>query len=142
MVDTLTPEERSAHMRKIRGKDTKPEMVVRRMVHGLGYRYRLHKKGLPGSPDLAFSSRQKAIFVHGCFWHAHPDPSCPIAKTPKSRVDFWEAKFARNRERDQRKKAELQELGYDVLVVWECELRRNPPEAIMERLDGFLGGMA
>ncbi|WP_074962832.1 very short patch repair endonuclease [Jannaschia rubra] len=142
MVDTLTPEERSAHMRKIRGKDTKPEMVVRRMVHGLGYRYRLHKKGLPGSPDLAFSSRRKAIFVHGCFWHAHPDPGCPIAKTPKSRVDFWEAKFARNRERDQRKKAELEELGYDVLVVWECELRRNPPEAIKERLDGFLGGMA
>ena len=142
MVDTLTPEERSAHMRKIRGKDTEPEMVVRRMVHGLGYRYRLHKKGLPGSPDLAFSSRRKAIFVHGCFWHAHRDPSCPVAKTPKSRVDFWEAKFARNRERDQRKKAELQELGYDVLVVWECELRRNPPEAIMERLDGFLGGMA
>ncbi|SFG84203.1 T/G mismatch-specific endonuclease [Jannaschia rubra] len=129
-------------MRKIRGKDTKPEMVVRRMVHGLGYRYRLHKKGLPGSPDLAFSSRRKAIFVHGCFWHAHPDPGCPIAKTPKSRVDFWEAKFARNRERDQRKKAELEELGYDVLVVWECELRRNPPEAIKERLDGFLGGMA
>jgi len=142
LVDTLTPEERSAHMRKIRGKDTKPEMVVRRMVHGLGYRYRLHKKGLPGSPDLAFSSRRKAIFVHGCFWHAHPDPGCPIAKTPKSRVDFWEAKFARNRERDQRKKAELEELGYDVLVVWECELRRNPPEAIKERLDGFLGGMA
>lgn len=87
MVDKLTSQERSENMRKIRSKDTKPEMIVRRLVHGLGYRYRLHGK-LPGKPDLVFSSRKKLIFVHGCFWHQHVDNNCQITRVPKSNLDF------------------------------------------------------
>ncbi len=108
-------------MQANKGKDTKPEMVVRRLVHGMGYRYRLHRKDLPGKPDLAFGHRHKAIFVHGCFWHAH---GCKgHAHTPKTRSGFWSEKFRGNVERHERDKARLTVLGWRVLVVWECEVK-------------------
>src|SRR4051812_5907882 len=100
-------------MSKVRSGDTKPEMVVRRLLHGEGYRYRLHDRRLPGSPDIVFASRRKAIFVHGCFWHRHP--GCRRATTPKTRTSFWEAKFAANVARDQRQLQSLDKLGWNVL---------------------------
>lgn len=112
-----------AVMRANRGKDTKPEMVVRRLVHGMGFRYRLHHKGLPGKPDLVFGPRKKVIFVHGCFWHQHSDPHCKIARMPKSRVEFWQAKLEGNRDRDARNVKALNDAGWRVLVLWECGLR-------------------
>jgi DNA mismatch endonuclease (patch repair protein) len=136
-MDTLTPEERSERMSRVRGAHTKPEMVVRRMIHALGYRYRLHGRALPGRPDMVFAGRRKVIFVHGCFWHRHPDPSCALARLPKSRVDFWRAKLEGNRGRDERNEARLRELGWDVLVVWECQLRDRG--ALETRIRGFLG---
>lgn len=136
-MDTLSPEERSARMARVRGRDTKPEIVVRRLVHGLGYRYRLHRKDLPGRPDLVFPGRRAVIFVHGCFWHRHPDPSCKLARLPKSRRDFWEPKLARNRQRDLDVEQRLNESGWRVLILWECELRdRTLVEA---RVREFLG---
>lgn len=123
MTDTLTPEERGKRMSLVRNKNTKPELSVRRLVHGMGFRYRLHRQALPGKPDLVFSSRRKVIFVHGCFWHRHPEAGCPLARLPKSRLDFWLPKLAKNRERDEVEQAELRRLGWDSLVVWECELR-------------------
>ena len=122
VADTLSKEERSERMSRVRGKDSKPEMVVRRLVHRMGYRYRLHRRDLPGTPDLVFPSRKKAIFVHGCFWHRHPDPACKLARLPKSRLDFWEPKLEGNRRRDRDNQARLSELGWDVLVVWECQI--------------------
>src|SRR5687768_17294491 len=102
MVDTLSKSARSERMSRIGAKDTKPEMAVRRLVHSLGYRYRLHRRSLPGNPDLVFPARRKAIFVHGCFWHRHPDSSCKLARLPKSRGDFWIPKLEANAERDLR----------------------------------------
>lgn len=122
-MDTLSPEERSARMAKVRGRDTKPEMVVRRLVHGMGYRYRLHRKDLPGRPDLVFPSRRKVIFVHGCFWHRHQDAACRLSRIPKSRLDFWLPKFDTNRKRDEENLALLAEMGWSALVVWECQLK-------------------
>ncbi|MFD1331167.1 very short patch repair endonuclease [Methylopila musalis] len=130
-----TPEHRSAVMRAVKGQDTRPEMLVRRAAHALGYRFRLHAKQLPGSPDLVFPARRKAIFVHGCFWHGH---DCARgARAPKTNADYWRAKIARNTARDKRALAQLIDLGWDVLVLWECQLK--PPAALAERLVGFLG---
>ena len=125
---------RSALMARVRGKDTKPEMVVRRVAHALGYRFRLHRRDLPGSPDLVFPNRRKVIFVHGCFWHRHP--GCRRATTPKTRAEFWLAKFERNVERDVRKEIELMAAGWEVLVIWECETR--DPDGISSKLRIFL----
>ena len=136
MADTLTPAERSARMGRVRGRDSKPEMVVRRLVHAMGFRYRLHDRRLPGAPDLVLRGRRKAIFVHGCFWHRHPDPNCKLARMPKSRLDFWGPKLQGNRERDLRQQAALKALGWDFLVVWECELRDK--EQLQNALFGFL----
>jgi DNA mismatch endonuclease (patch repair protein) len=119
-MDTLTPAERSERMRGIRSKDTKPEMRVRRLVHGMGYRYRLHDRRVPGTPDLVFRRRRRAIFVHGCYWHGH---DCKLGRLPKSRLSFWREKIAANRRRDARVRAEMQALGWSSLVLWECELR-------------------
>jgi DNA mismatch endonuclease (patch repair protein) len=140
-MDTLTPDERSERMARVRARNSKPEMVIRRLLHGAGFRYRLHDKHLPGSPDLVFPARRKAIFVHGCFWHRHPNPDCKLARMPKSRLDFWLPKLQGNRERDLRKQAELSAVGWDFLVVWECELRqmehlRNELFAFLERENG------
>lgn len=122
-MDTLTAEARGERMSRVRGKDTKPELLVRRLTHGMGYRFRLHKRDLPGRPDLVFPSRRKVIFVHGCYWHRHPDPECKLARLPKSRLDFWLPKLEGNRQRDLRNIDELTRLGWGVLVLWECELR-------------------
>ncbi|MEQ3750337.1 MAG: DNA mismatch endonuclease Vsr [Celeribacter sp.] len=136
MTDTLTIAERSERMSRVRAKDTKPEMIVRRMVHGMGYRYRLHDRRLPGSPDLVFRSRRKVIFVHGCFWHRHLDPSCKLARMPKSRQDFWGPKLEGNRERDERNREELDSEGWRQMVVWECKCRHE--EQLRNKLREFL----
>lgn len=136
MTDTMSPEERSRRMALIRSVDTKPEMAVRRLVHGMGYRYRLHCRKLPGKPDLVFHSRHAVIFVHGCFWHRHD--LCSLARLPKSKIEFWTSKLEGNRERDTRKIAALEISGWRVLVVWECELKDQ--ERLAERLRRFLEG--
>jgi DNA mismatch endonuclease (patch repair protein) len=128
-VDTLTPAERSARMARVKGKGSSAEMTVRRLVHAMGYRYRLHGAKLPGRPDLVFPGRKKAIFVHGCFWHRHPDPDCKLARLPKSRQDFWIPKLEGNRARDLRQLSELQALGWSALILWECGLKN---EAFLE----------
>ena len=136
-MDTMTPAERSERMSRVRNKDTKPELRVRRLVSAMGYRYRLQYKKVPGRPDLAFPGRRKAIFVHGCFWHRHPNPSCPLARLPKSRLEFWIPKLEGNRSRDLRKEQELRERGWSSHVVWECQLRDE--DKLREDLRAFLG---
>lgn len=136
MVDTLSTEQRSAQMAKIRAKDTKPEMIVRRLVHAMGYRYRLHRNDIPGHPDLTFSSRRKVVFVHGCFWHRHADSRCKLARMPKSRLDYWQPKMDANVARDQRIEHELRESGWVVLTIWECELKDRA--ALQLKLEAFL----
>ena len=123
MADIVDPQTRSRMMSGIRGKDTKPEMVVRRLLHAMGYRYRLHAKDLPGRPDIIFRRRRLAIFVHGCFWHRHPDPECRLAPMPKSRIEFWTAKFEGNRARDEANVKSLESMGWKVLVLWQCQLK-------------------
>ena len=113
---------RSAQMALVRARDTKPEMSVRRALHTAGLRYRLHAKDLPGKPDVVFRTRRLVVFIHGCFWHQHPDKHCRLARMPKSRVDFWEPKLKANRDRDIRTKSELETLGWTVLEIWECEI--------------------
>ncbi len=119
MERTPIDPDRSAFMSRVKAKGTKPELNVRRLAHGLGYRYRLHRRDLPGSPDLVFSGRRKALFVHGCFWHRHQ--GCRKTTMPKTRAKFWQRKFDDNVRRDERVIAALRDLGWDVLVVWECE---------------------
>ena len=121
MTDTLTREERSARMALVRNRDTGPELAVRRFLHAAGLRFRLHRRVLTARPDLVFQARHTVVFVHGCIWHRHPDPACPLTRTPKSRVTFWTAKFAENVARDARQRAALEEAGWRVLTIWECE---------------------
>lgn len=121
-------------MSAVRGRDTKPEMIVRRLLHSMNYRYRLQRKDLPGSPDIVFGKKRKAIFVHGCFWHRHP--GCSKATSPKTRSEFWTEKFDRNVERDRQAERRLAEMGWQSLVVWECETRA--PEKLAPRLQRFL----
>lgn len=131
--DPLSPQERSERMSHIRCADTKPEIRVRRLVTGMGYRYRLHAKDLPGKPDLVFRARLKVIFVHGCFWHQH---GCRQYRMPKTKRTFWEPKLARNRDRDAQVRKELRRLGWRCLVIWECQLGR--PEILARRIRRFL----
>ena len=133
-MDNLTPERRSWLMSRVAQKNTKPELIVRRIAHGLGYRFRLHRRDLPGTPDLTFPRLRKVVFVHGCFWHRHP--GCRLASMPKSRPEFWEPKFIANVERDRRKEEQLRAAGWDVEIVWECETRN--PETLTERLRRML----
>ncbi|MEQ8694437.1 MAG: very short patch repair endonuclease [Gammaproteobacteria bacterium] len=133
MPDTLTPEQRSERMSRIRAKDSKAEMAVRRLVHRMGYRYRLHKARLPGKPDLVFSGRKKIIFVHGCFWHRH---DCKLGRLPKTRLDFWLPKLEKNKARDCANQRALSALGWKCLVIWECEIKGL--EALQESLARFL----
>jgi DNA mismatch endonuclease (patch repair protein) len=140
MIDILTPRERSERMSRIRGKDTKPEMIVRRLAHGMGYRYRLHSRNLPGIPDLVFPRLKKVIFIHGCFWHRHPKPGCKLARLPKSRLDFWRPKLESNRRRDIANEKRLRDLGWKILVVWECEMGNK--EQLENKLTVFLGSGA
>ncbi len=135
MERTPIDPDRSALMSRVKAKDTKPELSVRRLAHGLGYRYRLHRRDLPGSPDLVFPGRRKALFVHGCFWHRHQ--GCRKTTMPKTRAKFWQRKFDDNVRRDERVIAALRDLGWDVLVVWECE---TSDENLLRRtLIEFLG---
>jgi DNA mismatch endonuclease, patch repair protein len=136
VTDTLTRAERSERMSRVRARDTKPEMTVRKLVFSLGYRYRLHDRKLPGTPDLVFASRRKAIFVHGCFWHRHA--GCPNTRWPKSKLRFWVPKLTENRARDIKKLRKLRRLGWGVLVVWECEVKRGA--GLSSRITGFLEG--
>jgi DNA mismatch endonuclease, patch repair protein len=120
-TDTLSVEERSARMALVRSRDTKPELRVRRFLHAAGLRYRLHQRVVTARPDLVFPARRIVVFVHGCIWHRHPDPACPLTRTPKSRIDFWTAKFAENVARDARQLDALEADGWTVLTIWECQ---------------------
>ena len=136
MADNRSPEQRSATMRAVRGKDTKLERTVRQLVHGLGYRYRLHRKDLPGKPDLAFPRRKKAIFIHGCFWHAH---GCAIGQPPKSKLDYWIPKLERNAERDAANVERLEAMGWSALTLWQCEIQDF--DSLAGRIELFLDGI-
>ena len=134
MADTLTIKQRKRCMSRIKGKDTTPEMVVRSLVHALGYRFRLHRKDLPGKPDLVLPRHKKVIFVHGCFWHMH---TCKKGKsTPATNVKFWKNKREGNKKRDRRNIAALKKQGWEVLVVWECQLKN--PDKLQQRIADFL----
>ena len=134
MADVLTPKQRSKNMAAIRNKNTKPEMVVRRAVHRLGYRYVLHERKLPGHPDLVFPSRKKAMFIHGCFWHLH---TCRYGLVvPATNAEFWKNKRGGNAARDARNIVALRKLGWKVLVVWECELQNL--DVLAARVQRFL----
>jgi DNA mismatch endonuclease (patch repair protein) len=136
MPDQFSPAERSRIMRCVKSGNTTPELVVRRLVHGLGYRFRLNNRHLPGQPDLVLPRLGKAIFVHGCFWHRH---ACGAGQsTPASRVDYWQAKFTRNVLRDRSNLRKLRRLGWSVLVVWECQTTIRKREALQRRLERFL----
>ena len=124
---------RSRNMAAIRSKDTAPELAVRRILHAMGLRFRLHRKDLPGRPDIVLPKHRTVVFVHGCFWHRHKD--CRHTTTPKTRQEFWQTKFASNVERDRRNRTDLQQLGWRVIVVWECELRQ--PSDLKGRLTGL-----
>lgn len=134
MADNRSQESRSALMARIGSKHTAPELTVRRLLHGLGYRFRLHRRDLPGKPDIVLPGRRKAIFVHGCFWHAH---GCKIGQRPKSRPDFWLPKLARNQARDLANVENLRAAGWEVDVVWQCEIKDL--EVLKQRLHSFLG---
>ena len=133
-MDNLSRSERSEIMARVRSTDTRPEMLVRKLVFGLGYRYRLHVKSLPGTPDIVFKKRSKVIFVHGCFWHRHA--GCALARLPKSRLDFWLPKLEGNKRRDEKNKRELRRMGWKILTVWECELKK--PARLADRVRRFL----
>jgi DNA mismatch endonuclease (patch repair protein) len=135
MADTRTPEQRRRIMQSVATRDTGPEMTVRRLLHGLGYRYRLHTKKLPGKPDIVFPGRKKAIFVHGCFWHGH---GCTKGQLPKSHRDYWGPKLMTNKARDAEQVIALQSLGWSVLTVWQCETTIST--TLTRRLVRFIEG--
>lgn len=135
MVDRLTPERRSRLMSRIGPKNTKPELTVRRMLHAAGWRYRLHRKGLPGTPDIVFGTRRAVLFVHGCFWHGH---HCRLGRLPKTRTEFWSEKIAGNKARDRRKVDELVEKGWRVMTIWQCGLK--DAEGTLRDVEAFLNG--
>ncbi len=133
-MDSLTPVERSERMARVRSKHTMPEMIVRSLVHALGYRYKLHRGDLPGNPDLVFPSRGKIIFVHGCFWHRHG--TCKNTRWPKSKLDFWKPKLEGNQRRDKANQKALKKLGWEMIIIWECQLK--DVERIAEKIIRFL----
>ena len=133
-MDRISSETRSRNMSKIRSGDTKPEMLVRRLLHRAGYRYRLHRMDLPGKPDLVFGPRRKVIFIHGCFWHQH---DCLDGRKPQSNTGYWHAKLERNVKRDRQNVEQLIQSGWDVLTLWECEMKSA--DALLGRLREFLG---
>lgn len=136
MADSVTTAQRSANMARVKGRDTKPEKIVRSLLHALGYRFRLHRKDLPGKPDIVLPRHHNVIFVHGCFWHGHF--GCRRAARPGSNMEFWNTKIDGNMERDRRAVLSLESLGWSVLTVWECELRDK--EALEKILESFLAG--
>lgn len=134
MADHLTPEDRSINMSRVRATNTFPELEVRRIAHGLGFRFRLHRRDLPGTPDLVFPRYRVAAFVHGCFWHRHE--GCRRATMPQTRPEFWSKKFAATIERDARQAAELMSMGWKVVTIWECEVKNA--KVVADRLRGAL----
>ncbi|MBC8792756.1 MAG: very short patch repair endonuclease [Tagaea sp. CACIAM 22H2] len=134
MVDRISVERRSALMSRVPSKNTTPEKTVRSIVHRLGFRFRLHRRDLPGTPDLVFPSLRAVIFVHGCFWHRHA--KCRKASTPKSNTQFWSEKFLKNVRRDSANKRHLRERGWHVLVAWECQLKK--PARLKRKIEKFL----
>jgi DNA mismatch endonuclease (patch repair protein) len=138
MADVLTPEQRRLNMSRIRGRDTKPEMLLRRGLHARGLRFRLHRRDLPGCPDLVFPALRAAVFVHGCFWHGH---DCAMFKLPATRTEFWSAKIEGNRRRDIRALQDLSAAGWRTFVLWECDLRgpaRRPLETVIDDVVAWL----
>lgn len=133
-MDTLTTDRRSWNMAQIRGKDTKPELIVRSVLHRLGARFRLHRNDLPGRPDIVLPRRRLVVLVHGCFWHRHR--GCKYASNPKSHIEMWTDKFSQNVRRDRQVRRQLQQLGWRVIVVWECQTRQV--EMLTDLLDGVL----
>jgi DNA mismatch endonuclease (patch repair protein) len=137
MTDKLTPEQRKALMRRVKNKDTAPEMLVRRLLHSMGFRFRLHCKDLPGTPDIVLPRYRTVVFVHGCFWHGHD--GCRRGARPASNTDFWNAKIDRNRERDTAATASLTHAGWRTLIIWDCEAKANK-SALSARLSAFVKG--
>lgn len=135
MADRLSSQRRSWNMSRIKSRDTTPELAVRKVLYGMGYRYRLHSAAVPGKPDIVLKRFRAAIFVHGCFWHRHP--GCKFAYSPKSRVEFWTKKFDANVRRDETVRKQLSDLGWKSLTIWECETKSS--ETIEHLLRGFLG---
>jgi DNA mismatch endonuclease (patch repair protein) len=134
MADTLTKEQRSFNMSRIRDKNTKPEIIIRSMIHKMGFRFRLHDKTLPGKPDIVLPRHKKIIFIHGCFWHLH---NCRYGRVkPKTNADFWQAKRLSNKIRDKKNLVELKKLGWQILVVWECQIKKMP--ILMQKVNEFL----
>ena len=133
-MDIISPEKRSKIMSKIRSKNTKPEMAVRRLVHSLGYRYRLHDNKLPGKPDLVFRKHHKVIFGHGCFWHQHN--SCQDGKLPSSNINYWQPKFEKNIKKDKDSQSKLEKLNWKFLVLWECEIKKR--DELAKKIINFL----
>jgi DNA mismatch endonuclease (patch repair protein) len=133
-MDSVSPKRRSEIMSRVTGKNTRPEIVVRKLLHGLGYRFRLHRKDLPGRPDVVLPKWRTVVFIHGCFWHRHV--GCPNTRTPKSRIEFWTSKFEENIQRDRITRERLEALGWRVLVIWECEL--GDVASLTERIRRFI----
>ena len=136
-MDRLPKELRSRNMSRVRSEDTKPEKIIRSLLFRQGYRFRLHRKDLPGTPDLVLPKFRTVVFIHGCFWHQHPDPYCPLARLPKSNLDFWGPKLETNRRRDERNLALLAKLGWNALEIWECLTKDR--EELQVRIREFLG---
>ena len=138
MVDTINRKDRSELMSRIKSKDSAIELIVRKIIRAMGYRYTLHRNDLSGKPDIVLSKHRKVVFVHGCFWHRHGAKRCKLARMPKSRVEFWTTKLDANRRRDQRNMRALRKQGWKILVVWECQL--VDIERTKNKLASFLGG--
>ena len=135
-MDKISKSRRSENMRKIRSKDTNPELIVRKLIFNEGYRYRLHNKHLPGKPDLTFPSKKKVIFINGCFWHQHNVPSCKYFHIPKSNLKYWLPKLERTVKRDFKNQSELVKLGYSFLIIWECEVENKT--LLLRKIKSFL----
>ena len=135
-MDKISPELRSKNMRRIRSTNTIPEIKVRKLIFGMGYRYRLHWKKLPCKPDIIFPGRKKVIFVNGCFWHQHDDINCNLVHKPKSRLDYWLPKLEKNKQRDIKNQKEIENIGWKYLVIWECQI--NSTDKLKHILTKFL----
>lgn len=135
-MDKLSRNQRSKNMAAVRGKNTSPELRVRRMLHAMGYRFRLHRKNLPGKPDIVLPKYRLCIFVHGCFWHQHP--GCKRATIPETRREFWQEKFLQNKNRDDQAQKELRKMGWHVWTIWECETRQ--PDNLVRIISNLAGG--
>ena len=135
-MDKISAKKRSRNMRNIRSKNTKPEILLRKLIFNAGYRYRVHVTDIPGKPDLVFKSKKKVIFMHGCFWHQHEKKECRLTHKPKSNTKFWKEKFIKNKSRDRKNIKDLQALNWDILTVWECELENH--ETLLKIINDFL----